>query len=84
MTASFLIGVLEPKSEKLWLSWVFAMQIHSSLLRTFGLSATSTYHYSLEYLHWFEAIFKMFPCAVFEDAEVTEVKQPRNPNRRKF
>ena len=39
-----------------------------------------TSHYSLENLHWFEAIFKMFTCAVFEDAEVAEVKWPRNQN----
>ena len=43
-----------------------------------------TSHECLENLHRFEAIFKIFQRAVFEDAEVAEVKQPRNLKRRKF
>ena len=39
---------------------------------------------SLEKMQQFDLIFEIFGRAVFEDAEVAEVKQPRNQKCQKF
>ena len=70
-----------------WNAFMEDPRMHSSLLRTFGFSATSTYDSYLPLIFGkisLMAIFKIFVCAVFEAIEVSEVKHPRNLKRRKF
>ena len=43
-----------------------------------------TSYFSLEKMQQFDVIFEIFGRAVFEVAEVAEVKRPRNQKRRKF
>ena len=76
------------QNDSLKISFQKMIANHSSLLSVFGLNATSTYN---SYLPWmfgkFALIWGHFQNILtsrFEDAEVAEVKQPRNQKQRKF